>query len=84
MPNSKQASKRLGQNAKRRDANKGVRSAMRSAVKRVTEAETAEEAKAKLPEAVRRVDKAAQNNIIHGNAAARAKRQLANAVSSKS
>ncbi|MAF66539.1 MAG: 30S ribosomal protein S20 [Planctomycetes bacterium] len=84
MPNNKQASKRLRQSARLRDANKVFRSAMRSAVKKVTGAGTAEEAQAHLPEAMSRVDKAAQKNIIHGNAAARTKRRLSNAVGSKS
>ena len=39
-----------------------------------------EAAAAALPEAVKRVDKAAKRNIIHANAAARKKSQLARAA----
>ncbi|MDP6539684.1 MAG: 30S ribosomal protein S20 [Planctomycetota bacterium] len=84
MPNNKQAGKRLRQNAKQRDANKGVRSAMRSAVKKVTEAATGEEAQSHLSEAMSRVDRAAKRNIIHENAAARTKQRLSKAAAAKS
>ena len=84
MPNSKQAQKRMKQNESRRTANKATRTAMRSAVKKVLRAESAEEAKKALPGAMKRVDKAAKTNVIHKNAAARKKSQLARAVASKS
>ncbi len=80
MPNSKQAKKRVQQNDKRRVANKGVRQSMRTAVKKVLQAETPEEAAKNLPEAMKRVDKAAKKNIIHENAAARKKSQLTRAA----
>ena len=82
MPNSKQAAKRLKQDDKRRMANKTVRSSMRSAVKRVLQADSPEDAQKHLSEAVKRVDKAAKKNIIHANAAARKKSQLARAAKS--
>ena len=53
---------------------------MKTAVKKVMQAETPEAAAAALPEAVKRVDKAAKRNIIHANAAARKKSQLARAA----
>jgi len=80
MPNSKQASKRLRQNEERRAANKTVRSAMRSAVKKVLQAASPEEAAKQLPQATKRVDKAAQKSVIHANAAARIKSRLARAA----
>jgi small subunit ribosomal protein S20 len=83
MPNNKQAKKRLRQDEQRRVDNKIVTSRMRTAVRRVREAETAEEAKARLPEAMKRVDKAAKKGVLHSNAAARKKHQLSRAVESK-
>jgi small subunit ribosomal protein S20 len=83
MPNSKQAKKRMRQDEERRMANKVVRTSMRSAVKRVLRAENTEEAKALLPSAMKRVDKAAKKNIIHQNAAARMKSRLARVIAAK-
>ncbi|HJO27671.1 MAG: 30S ribosomal protein S20 [Planctomycetes bacterium] len=80
MPNNKQAAKRLRQNETRRQANKMVSSRMRSAVKRVLQAETSEAASEHLAEATKRVDKAAKKNIIHANTAARKKSQLQRAA----
>lgn len=76
MPNSKQAKKRLRQNEASRQQNKVARSAMRTAMRKVLSAETADEAKAALPLAYKRVDKAAKKHIIHANAAARYKSRL--------
>lgn len=76
MPNTKQSKKRMITDNDRRMRNKTVRSAMRTAVKSVLSAESAETAAAALPLAVKRVDKAAKKNIIHDNAAARKKSQL--------
>ena len=53
---------------------------MRTAVKAVLQAETAEAAEAALPLAMKKVDKAAKNNVIHDNAAAHKKSQLSKAV----
>ena len=79
MPNSKQAKKRMTQDEQRRLHNKAITSEMRSAVKKVLTAETPEAAKAAMPEAMKKVDKAAKANIIHANAAARKKSQLSKA-----
>lgn len=76
MPNTKQAKKRMKTDDDRRVRNKTVRSAMRTAVKKVLQSENADEAKAAMPTAMKRVDKAAKQNIIHDNAAARKKSQL--------
>ena len=83
MPNNKQASKRMRQDEQRRVRNKTARSAMRTAVKKVMQAETGEEAQKSLPEAMKRVDKAAKNSVIHANAAARIKSRLATTANSK-
>ena len=76
MPNTKQAKKRMQTDDIRRMRNKIVRSSMRSACKTVLQAESVADAKAALPIAFKRVDKAAKKNIIHDNAAARKKAQL--------
>jgi len=80
MPNSKQAKKRMATDEKRRQANKITKTSMRGAVKKVLSAESPEAAAAALPEAMKRVDKAAKKNIIHANAAARKKAQLTKAA----
>ena len=76
MPNTKQSKKRMITDDERRLRNKTARSAMRTAVKNVMAAETADAAAEILPLAVKRVDKCAKKNIIHENAAARKKSQL--------
>ena len=80
MPNTKQAAKRLRQDDKRRIANKAVRSTMKTAMKKVLDAENPEEAKAALPEAMKKVDKAAKKSVIHDNTAARIKSRLSRAA----
>jgi len=83
MPSTKQASKRMKQDERRRQANKAARSAMRSAVKKVLQAPSPEEAEKALPEAMRKVDKAAKRHVIHANTAARKKSQLTRAARGK-
>ena len=80
MPNNKQAAKRLRQADTRRQANKVVRSSMRSAMKSVLKADSSDAAKAALPMAIKRIDKAAKKHIIHANAAARLKSQVSRAA----
>ena len=76
MPNNKQAEKRLRQDEIKRLQNKRTKSAMRTAIRRVKAAETAEAATAAMPEAMKRIDKAAKEHVIHANAAARYKSAL--------
>jgi small subunit ribosomal protein S20 len=76
MPSSKQAKKRVITDDRRRLANKAKNSAMKSAIKKVMEAESKETAAAALPNAVKMIDKCAKHNIIHANAAARRKSNL--------
>lgn len=83
MPSSKQATKRMRQGEERRVRNKGVRSAMRTAVKKVLQAENGEEATKLLPAAMKRVDKAAKQRVIHKNTAARLKSQVTLAARAK-
>lgn len=80
MPNNKQAAKRLRQSEVRRQANKTDKSAMRTAVRHVLEADNKEAAVAAMPAAVKKIDKAAKKNILHDNAAARMKSRLAKAT----
>lgn len=83
MPNNKQAEKRVRQTEKRRQENKVTRTSMRSAVKKVLEADSKADADAAMPDAMKRIDKAAKKNVIHANAAARAKSRLAKVASQK-
>lgn len=84
MPNNKQAEKRVRQNEKRRQANKVVRSSMRTAIKQVLQAESPEQATEKLPTAMKQIDKAAKRNILHPNAASRQKSRLHRAIARQS
>jgi len=80
MPNNAQAKKRLRQDAERRDQNRQVKSRMRTAMKRVLQAENTTDAAEALPIAMKRVDKAAKRNAIHANTAARYKSRLSKAA----
>lgn len=80
MAHSKQAEKRNRQNQAARAANKKMHTAMKSAMRKVLRASDPESAKKSLPEAMKRVDKAAKNRVIHKNAAARYKSHLSRAV----
>ena len=80
MPNNKQATKIVKRDEVRRLHNKAITSAMRTAVKIVLDAESPEAAKKALPDAMKKVDKAAKKNLIHANAAARVKGQLSRAA----
>jgi len=76
MAHSKQAQKRIRTNAKARKANKIVRSAMRSTVKKAGKtAAPADQARAQ-----KALDKAAKKGVLHKNAAARKKSRLAKAL----
>ncbi len=89
MANIKSQIKRNRQNEKRRVRNKTVRSEMRTRVKQAAAAaeEGSEQTEETLRLAIKRIDKAAANGIIHKNQAARRKSRLTklvNAASSKS
>jgi small subunit ribosomal protein S20 len=81
MAHSKQAEKRNRQNILAREANKALHSSMKSAMRKVLRAPSPETAQKSVPEAMRRVDKAAKRGVIHKNAAARYKGQLSRAAS---
>lgn len=83
MPNIRSAKKRMRQAVKRRARNQTQRSAMRTAVKRVRTAATAEEAQAAFRKAEELLDRAARKNLIHRNAAARQKSRLRKAIAGR-
>ena len=83
MPNNKQSKKRLRQDELKRQHNKIIKSSMRTAVKKVTLADTQEAAEEALPIAEKRIDKALKANIIHANAAARLKSRLRPKIAAK-
>ena len=78
MANIKSQIKRNRQNEKRHTRNKGVRSELKTRVKRaITAAEQGDEnAPDAAKAAIKRLDKAATKGIIHKNAAARRKSRL--------
>lgn len=73
----------MRQSAQRRERNRGARSEMRSAVKKVRgavatgDAKTAQEA---LAGAMQVIDRSAKKGVVHKNAAARTKSRLVKAV----
>ncbi len=77
MPNTKSAAKRLRQNLRRRALNKGARSRLRTAEKKVRAATDAERATELFRQAVKLLDRAASRGYIHRNHAARSKSRLA-------
>lgn len=85
MPNIKASVKSIKQDAKRRARNILAKTNIKKAQKKVLEAianNDAAEAKNLLSLADKAIDKAAANNTIHRNAAARKKSKLAKKVNS--
>lgn len=80
MANSKQAAKRAKQAAKQRTANMGLRTTLRTAIKKVKAAIATGDAKAAqaaLDANVSTIDRIADKKIIHKNTASRHKSRLA-------
>jgi small subunit ribosomal protein S20 len=80
MPHTKSAKKALRQDAKRRDRNKAVKKALKGQLKKFATSLTegsAEQKQAEFVAAVKKLDKAGVRRVIHPNAAARKKSQLA-------
>ena len=80
MPHTKSAKKSLRQDQKRRDRNRAVKKALKAELKKFQAAVTAgnaDAAKAEFVAVVKKLDKAAARKVIHPNAAARKKSQLA-------
>lgn len=84
MANTKSAIKRIRQNEKRRQRNRAVRSSIRTAVKTARAALTNKtaETKAAVLDAIRTLDRAVSQGIIHRNTAARRKSALARKLNS--
>ena len=82
MPNIKSAKKRMGLSTVARAKNRSERARIRTAIKRVREAQSAEEGQARLREVVAILDRAATQRLYHPNRAARVKGQLARHVNS--
>ena len=78
MANIKSQKKRNRQNERRRIANKGIRSEMKTRIKAAMEAVEAgdPEADQKLRQAQKRIDSACSKGVIHSNKAARLKSRL--------
>ncbi len=72
----------MRQARRRYERNRAVRSALRTAIKRVRSA-PADAAETVYRTAERLLDRAARNGLIHDNAAARSKRRLRKVVASK-
>ena len=78
MPNIKSAKKRVKVNAKKAAANKAANSAIKKA--NVAIETNAADKDVLVKDAVKKIDKAAANNLIHKNCAARKKSNLAKKV----
>jgi len=76
MPQHKSASKRIKQDAKRRERNRNHRSRMRSMIKRLRETSEEEAATQQLPKLKSYLDRLASKGIIHKNKAANYKSEL--------
>ncbi|MBI2199681.1 MAG: 30S ribosomal protein S20 [Candidatus Rokubacteria bacterium] len=79
MANTKSAIKRMKQSEKHRQRNRAVRSKLRSVVKSATTALGTQpaEAMAVVREAIRTLDRAVTQGVLHRNTAARKKSALA-------
>lgn len=80
MAHSISAKKRIRQNQKRRIRNRARRSALKTAIRAVTDAASGSDAaatEAKFRKACKLLDREANRGLIHRNAAARKKSRLA-------
>ncbi|CAN5467017.1 30S ribosomal protein S20 [soil metagenome] len=77
MPNVKSAEKRMRTSRIRAERNKQKRSRLRTALKKVRQAETPEAASEAFRAATSLLDRAAAKRLIHPNKAARVKSRLA-------
>jgi small subunit ribosomal protein S20 len=81
MPNIKSAKKRMQLSAKARDKNRAERTRIRTAIKNVRQAASADAAETRLREAVALLDRAATRRLIPPKRAARIKSGLTRHVS---
>ena len=80
MPNIKSAKKRMELSRAANSRNRVSRSRIRTAIRRVREAETPETAQAHMKEAIALLDRAATKRLLHPNRVARIKSQIARRV----
>lgn len=80
MPRIQSAKKAMRQGRARNERNRAQTSALRTAVKRVRSATSAEQAGTAYKIAARLLDRAARKHLIHRNTAARHKSRLAAVV----
>jgi small subunit ribosomal protein S20 len=80
LPNKKSAEKRARQAEKRNAQNRAQRSRLKTAIKKVAQADDRESAAAALKETSAMLDRFAGRRLIHPNKAARKKSQLAKHV----
>jgi len=76
MPNIKSAKKRMELSQKSRLKNREARSRIRTAIRRVRDADSGETAESSRRAAVALIDRAATRRMMHPNRAARIKSQL--------
>jgi len=79
MPNHKSAEKRVRQNEKRRNINRGHRTKVRTYIRKLRAAlDSGDKAQVDqaLPETISVIDKSIQKGVLHANAAARYKSRL--------
>ena len=76
MPNIKSSKKRMELRRKFNTANRRKRSTLRTAMKKVQQAASLDDAQANFTRAVALLDRAATKRLIHPNKAARLKSQL--------
>ncbi len=76
MPNVKSAAKRARTNLKRRERNRRDRTRLRTAIKKVRQADSAESSRTALRDAESLLDRCATKGVIHANTAARHKSRL--------
>ena len=82
MANTRSARKRIKQNEKRRLRNRAIRSSVRSSIKGAREALAGKggESAAAVHDAIRAIDRAVTQGVIHRNTAARRRSRLTKAL----
>ncbi len=83
MPNSVSAKKRMRQDIVRRARNRSTKSTLRTLLRKVRaaiDAKKLDESEAEFRALVKKLDQAADANVIHANAAARTKSRLSHAI----
>lgn len=83
MPHTKSAWKSLRQDEKRRARNRAAKKVIKGHIKEFQAALDGGDAATELKAAIRKLDKAAAKRVIHPNAAARKKSQLARQFAAK-